>query len=521
MTAIPHRNANSLSTPALANARTRLIGYGALMLAIYIMYVAFYPLIPHTANAPGPALDLEMLMRGQNWRAIPYLIGLLALFYAYWQTMRAAHTLATHNPSTASDLRLWILGAGILFGLVLLFLYPITALDVFLYVVRGRLWAVHGESPMFALPETYPTDPYIGFAGEFADEVSPYGPLWELIAQIPLRLGLVDMVGGTLAMKVIALLAYALTAWLIGWRAHQSHTAYPVSGLVALTFFAWNPLVLLQAIGNGHNDMLMLALITLGLVLWQRGRWRFALFALTLAVLIKITALILLPLFGLAVVRAAPTWRDRFSRVLQMALIFFITVAIFYRLTGEFPEVFDGVRHALLGRRGFAPTDAFRMVFRELIPQHRRWIELTQSAVGRDLFIAFYAYQSIRLISGKTTLFPAAYLTYFGLLMLSTPFRIWYPLWIVPLAALHLTSRTWWRTALFSFTAELSIFCYFVIWRWLLRSLPGAKETFGEAWNYWTVMTLLVVPWAFGIPLLAPILRKRRDPARFTTTLWL
>ena len=88
-------------------------------------------------------------------------------------------------------------------------------------------------------------------------------------------------------MKVISLLSYIGMALLIGWYARtstaQSSQQEGISPLTAMTFFALNPLVLLEAIGNGHNDMLMLALITLGLVLWQRGRWAWATFALTLA----------------------------------------------------------------------------------------------------------------------------------------------------------------------------------------------------------------------------------------------
>lgn len=116
---------------------------------------------------------------------------------------------------------------------------------------------------------------------------------------------MLDIAGGIIAMKAITLISYLVMAVLIGWYARQETSRYRVSGLTAMTFFALNPLVLMQVMGNGHNDIVMLALITLGLVLWQRDLWAGAAFAITLAALIKISGLILLPLFGVAVLAAA------------------------------------------------------------------------------------------------------------------------------------------------------------------------------------------------------------------------
>jgi hypothetical protein len=115
------------------------------------------------------------------------------------------------------------------------------------------------------------------------------------------------------------------------------------------------------------------------------------------------------------------------------------------------------------------------------------------------------------------------FLAYFSQIMLGRTFRIWYPAWLVPLAALHLASSTSWRTLRFGLTAELSIVNYFVIWRWWLRDVPTeALGPLGQYWNYWTVMHLLTVPWLFGIPLLGPILMKWRrsphSPIIFTST---
>lgn len=287
--------------PHAITARSQLIRWGALMAVIYGVYVTVFPLLPGIEEA-APVRDIEMLLRnGRKWFALVYILGLVLLFFAYWRALKLIHLLSSADPQAAKSLRNWIIGIGLMCGVILLWLYPITALDVALYVVRARIWALYGGNPMLAMPEEFPQHTYNVMAGEFVDTVSPYGPLWELIAQIPMRLGFTGMGAGILSMKVISLASYLAMSWLI-LKAERKG----VGGETALAFFALNPLVLLEAVGNGHNDMLMMAFITLGLVLWQRDKWAWAALALTLASLIKITGLILLPLFGVAALTAVP-----------------------------------------------------------------------------------------------------------------------------------------------------------------------------------------------------------------------
>jgi hypothetical protein len=410
---------------------------------------------------------------------------------------------------------------GALCGILLLGLYPMTALDVALYVVRARLWTLYGGSPMMALPANFPQDPYIALGGEYQTQVSPYGPLWELIAQVPVRLGIFDIGAGIVAMKLISLISYLATAVLIGWYARQDSPRDHVSSLTAMTFFALNPLVLLEAVGNGHNDMVMLALITSGLVLWQRGRWGWAAVALTFASLIKITGVILLPLFGMTVLAAAPDCRTRIKRGLGIAAIFLLIAGIAYRITGPFPEVFSGAEHAMFGRWGYTPAYLLRVLLYQIYPYEQRIMSVI-SELCRAVFILYYGYLLVQLTRGKMTLVRAGFLAYFSQLLLGTTFRIWYPLWLVPFAALHLTSKTYWRTFLFSLTAELSILMYLIVWRWGLASWSwGLNGPLKPYWGFWLIMTVLTVPWVFGIPLLGPIRRKRKDPQRFNNSLWL
>jgi hypothetical protein len=262
-------------------------------------------------------------------------------------------------------------------------------------------------------------------------------------------------------------------------------------------------------------------LMTLGLVLWQRDRWAWAALVLTFASLVKITGLILIPLFGMAVLVSAPSWRTRLLRGLSIAAIFLLTTGIAYRMTGPFPDVFLGAGHAMFDRWGYTLAYLVRIITFQFYP-HEQLIMSVVSNLSRGLFVLYYAYLLIRLAQGKMTLLQAGFLAFFSQLLVGTTFRIWYPLWLIPFAALHLTSKTYWRTFLFSLTAELSIVMYLIVWRWLLESwnwaLNGPLKPY---WNFWLIMTVITVPWVFGIPLLGPMLRKRKNPQRFSNSLWI
>ncbi len=554
----------SPTTPHWSKELTQLFFVGLAMQLIYLIYIVAFPLISNTQKG-APAADLEILMRDFRWFWPVYTAGIVALYVLFWQALQIVWRLTRHveiHPTPyLNRLKYFILAFGLLFGFTLVWLYPITANDLFRYVLRGRIWAIYGQSPMLVPPNQFPNDPFIAFAGEFGQWVSGYGPLWEIVVQVPLRLGAAEMVSGSIGLKLVVLLSYLGCAILLGWVARPyvtglDFTAAPPSrrsaassSLLALTFFAWNPLILLQGLGNGHNDLLFMALMVLGLVLWQRKLWWAAALALSLATLAKITGLLLLPFFAVVLLKGEPTWRQRLLKGAGAALIGLITFFLVYRTLGPLAPIFQdawnaaslklgfiinasaatrqawadlstglgfappgtetppGLGSMLTARRGFAIASALRMALREIIPG--QIAEPIPRTTGNYIFILFYAGLLGQLWRGKLNLVTAGFLAYFSQLMLGATFRIWYPMWLIPLAALFLTPATFWRTFLFSLTAEMSIINYFVVWRWYLNNWAWGKTgPLSHYWNYWTVMHLLTVPWLFAIPLFGPILRR-------------
>jgi hypothetical protein len=182
--------------------------------------------------------------------------------------------------------------------------------------------------------------------------------------------------------------------------------------------------------------------------------------------------------------------------------------------------VFSNLEYVVFGRLGYTPSYAIRILINKLFSNDIDVIE-APTKLGNYIFFFYYIYILIKLVQGKITLIEAGFSAYFVQLFLGSTFRIWYPLWLIPFAALKLNSTTYWRTFLFSITAELSILSYYILWRWILHHWNwGENGPIKQYWDYWLIMTWLTVPWLFGIPLIGPLIRRRRDSQRFNNTLW-
>jgi len=77
----------------------------------------------------------------------------------------------------------------------------------------------------------------------------------------------------------------------------------PQLGPAALLAWLWNPLVLITTAMGAHNDLLMIVALLAALLLLQRQRWGWGLLALVLAAHVKLTALLVLPMLGLWLLR--------------------------------------------------------------------------------------------------------------------------------------------------------------------------------------------------------------------------
>jgi hypothetical protein len=228
----------------------------------------------------------------------------------------------------------------------------ITSLDIYDYIARGRITGVHGDNPYVQTPNQYPADPFMEYAS-WKDKTAAYGPVWEVLSGYISRLAGDRLWPNMVIHKGVALVSYLACVLLV---AAILRRVAPRRALAGTLLFAWNPLILLEGVANGHNDLLMMALI-LG-ALWalskterfagaprapNRIRWlsygALGVVLLWLAVLIKFIPILLLPLVLLYLLTKEKNWRDRVMVGLFLLALVGLVTFQYYGIFWQWPEV--------------------------------------------------------------------------------------------------------------------------------------------------------------------------------------
>ncbi len=454
------------SNPLLTDTpTTRLVFVAGLSGLIYLVVFTLPFPLPRFYQTIPP-VDYAKLTHYSLGGFIAYVAGISALFVLYVAAIQFA------LPPARIPARL-IFAAGAGLALILLFAYPVTAIDLFIYAIRTRGWALYGLNPLATAPEMLPpADPWLGLAAEWGGAPSPYGPAWEWLSLGGFYLAGGSFLGHLLVLKFLAGLAYLGSAGLVYLCLARVRPAWAPAGTIA---FAWNPLTLLESIQNGHNDIWLVFFLLLAA--WSLGRrpGRVSLPAglavclgLALSILVKFVTLLVAPFFLLELARRSTEEQESSSPVPWRAWVsprrwvFLLGYGLVTGLlvAGPMALVWPGwdtwaVREAgagagrsllallVLSLRGRLGTNGAFDLARTVILVFFALIYLYH--LGQ--FMAGAGWRSgmrpLRFLSGLDPSFPAALLPSFHVLfwyvLVVVPvFHAWYLLWFLPLAILLL-----------------------------------------------------------------------------------
>src|SRR5689334_23887941 len=264
------RNAN----PWARRPDTMIACLSGLSLLGWAGLARWYGLADHYAR-PGFALDKIPFYSPQMVFTTLVFVLLCALYAAiYWLLCRASTLSATIKLALAG------LAGGA--GVANILTYPIGAIDLFSYLGQLKLPFYYGQNPYLVtfLP---------GFAGDplaklaaFLEWPVIYGPAWVVLAGWPLALaGFGDLLRLLIVYKAVSFLFLLFGGWCIASCQGDARR-----GWMGAYLFVANPLVLFEAVGNAHNDVMMAAFV-LAAVCALRRRSRLALPLLLIAALIK------------------------------------------------------------------------------------------------------------------------------------------------------------------------------------------------------------------------------------------
>lgn len=285
----------------------------------WLVLTARFWLTKFFPDAPGYGLrsvGFPQMMSG-NWAAdarwlslvlaAPFVAFAIALWYARSARSRLAVAI--------------VFGFAALFGITLLGCYPITAADLFHYLADARTLGVYHANPMQTSPAAHP----FAIAISWAEQPSPYGPFWQLLAVPPAAFAGDSWVAGVIGFKLLAVASYLACGVLIFLTVRR---LWPRRELLAALIFLWNPFIVFRVAGNGHNDATMMAFALGAFYCVARRTWRLALPLLALSICIKYsTALIVPPVLAYGWFASGPAERRRLAEGAGLALL--LSVAIF------------------------------------------------------------------------------------------------------------------------------------------------------------------------------------------------
>ncbi|HEY9746249.1 MAG TPA: hypothetical protein V6C99_08540 [Oculatellaceae cyanobacterium] len=219
----------------------------------------------------------------------------LLLLAAFWQGGKWL------TGSGLSIRRLFLFGA--LLAVVAAMIPPFHSTDLYGYINRGWQQAHYSLNPYVATVDHIPGwqhDPMI--TNHWVNNPSPYGFLYLLVAKALCLLGGGDKARTILVFKGFNLLLHLCTMGLI-LLGCQKLNRPDAQRKLALYLYAFNPLILMHGLANGHNDILMGLFVTISAYCAIVGAWIGILPALMAATLVKYGSLVIMPFAALLLVK--------------------------------------------------------------------------------------------------------------------------------------------------------------------------------------------------------------------------
>jgi hypothetical protein len=384
-----------------------------------------------------------------------------------------------------------VITGTLVFGSLLSYIYPIDASDLFNYIIYGRIQHIYGENPFVQVADQFKQDEFFPLIS-WSDTPSVYGPLQEMATRIASNIAGEDRLINVLVFKWLSGLFMlgcipVISMILKGQGRHQI--------LANVMILAWNPVVLYEVFGNGHNDIVMVFFILLATWAILQKKYTWTILALTAGGLIKYIPLLLIPVAGLIALRDLPNLRSRLGFIFRTLLSVIVLVILAYVPYWEGFKVITVFSHSYLFTTSI-PAILYRVI--------KTWLgsNLTASIVSKTailLTFTFVFWQSWRAYRNKSIFsFPQASFNIlaFYLLVTCAWFQQWYTVWLIGLAPVLVSAPAQIFSILFGF---LALSKQFIMYPLVIYADPRPKQPWYEIELTFGV---LGIPWLLAILLL-------------------
>lgn len=232
--------------------------------------------------------------------------GMVAMILAWGLLGRAVNAEAAPLPVLRRCLVGWVAP--------LLVAAPLFSRDVYSYLMQGAMLR-DGFDPYSEGAAANPGVYLLEVSHDWRNTTTPYGPLHLLLGKVITSVAPENVTAGVALYKAISLAGFVAIAAGVGALARRMNV--PPAG--ALWLSVANPLMIFHLVAGMHNESVMVALVTWGLVWAYKGKMLPAVALISLAVTLKATAVFALPFVvwmatrRLAGARALPRGRAGYS----------------------------------------------------------------------------------------------------------------------------------------------------------------------------------------------------------------
>lgn len=241
---------------------------------------------------------------------------------------------------------------------------PLLSTDVFYYAATGELVASAAGNPYIATLDHFPEITISQFV-YWTDFPTPYGPVWTDLSALLVWLSPDTPVAVSLAFKALAATSHLAAAGLIFVIVRR---IYPDAAYAALVLYAWNPLVVLEAAGNGHNDAVTASLTLLAYWLLLEGLPYIGFIGALLSVGVKATTAPVAGLYALARARQSGGRRQALVLLATMVVTAVVLISALYSGYWQGPATLRGLGSQSGGVLRSPLISPFALIYHNVLP---------------------------------------------------------------------------------------------------------------------------------------------------------
>jgi hypothetical protein len=324
-----------------------------------------------------------------------------------------------------------VIGGTLAFIIMFLFMAPLDARDIYDNIFHGRILGVYGANPFRDLISGFPHDPFFQYP-YWKNSPSAYGPFWETLAGITAWLAGDGIITNILAFKILPGIFHLASIAVVISFLRRSQPQHALSGALLL---GWNPVLLYETWGNGHNDIAMMFWVLLTALLMSQKRYSLGTLSLVAGTLIKFIPALLIPAAMLISYHSLENLKFRFWFIVKTSLASALLIMIAYI------PFWNGTATFSIGRRMQMFTTSIPALMYRILKPALGWSEAAHlvSLGALGLLAIFTLIQTLRVQKQESTpdfLQAAFNILTFYLLVTCLWFQQWYGIWLISLAPL-------------------------------------------------------------------------------------